>query len=67
MLGVHVVVMPEGEDGNKVTVPVNPPRRDMVIVEDAVLPTVNDTEAGLALSPKSGVVAAVAVTATEAE
>jgi hypothetical protein len=66
-VGEQAVVMPEGEDGDKVTVPVNPLLGVSVIVEDPGLPALNVTEVGFAASPKSGVPAAVALTAIEAE
>jgi len=54
--GRQEVVMPEGEDGDRVTVPVNPLNTFIVMAVVAAPPTVNDVEAGLALRPKSGVV-----------
>lgn len=65
--GIQAVVMPEGEETVSVTVPVNPPMGESVIVEEPVPPAVNATSAGLALSPKSGEVELVAVTAIDAE
>ena len=55
----HEVVTPDGEEADRETVPVNPLSGDKVTVEDAVLPTVKDTEDGLAPSPKSGVIEVV--------
>jgi hypothetical protein len=53
--GEQVVVTPEGEDGDRVTVPVNPFRDVMVTTEVAVLPAAKLTLAGTALRLKSGV------------
>jgi hypothetical protein len=59
--------MPEREDGESVTVPVNPFAGVTVMVEDPELPAAKVTDAGLAPSPKSGVPAARAETATVAK
>jgi hypothetical protein len=54
--GRQEVPMPEGEEADKATVPMNPLNTFIVMVVVAMPPTVNDVEAGLALRPKSGVV-----------
>jgi hypothetical protein len=53
--GEQVVVIPDGEDADRLTVPVYPFSGVMVIVEDPVLPAVKDTDPGLGLRLKSGV------------
>jgi hypothetical protein len=64
--GEQVVVIPDGEEDVSVTVAVNPPSGESVIVEDPVPPTVKVTDAGLAPIPKSGVPVEVADTTTVA-
>jgi hypothetical protein len=63
-VGEQAVVAPVGEVAVRPTVPVNPPRGTMVIVEAAVPPTGKDTDVGLAARLKSGCGGGGAVTVT---
>jgi hypothetical protein len=66
-LGLNVAVVPEGTPAAfKVTPPVNPPVRVMLIVYVVLPPAGTDCEAGVADSEKSPATAAVTTSVTEA-